>query len=239
LILRRGDLSTGFAYQRVGEALEKGASNLRPPGPVEVTVTNAYGAVLAQDVESPLSLPVRPTAFVDGYAVRSEDLAGGRPVTLKLVKVTSLGDVPDFKIGQGEACWGPTGGFVPEGADAVVMVERTSRISDAVVRTDGQAKHGENVIPPGSDFREGEKVLVKGTRLRSQEIGILNMLGIDRVQVFQRPRVGTISVGGELVDAPSKIAPGKVMASHRYVIGRIVEEEGGGWQTMRPRSRGS
>ncbi len=222
-------MRTGFAYQRVDEALEKAAVHIRPPGPVEVKAVDAYGQILADDLESPLNLPTMPTAFVDGYAVRGGDLAGGTPVTLKLLKLTALGEVPDFKIGPREACWVPTGGFVPGGADAVVMVEKTSRISDAAVRIQREAKPGENVIPVGSDFRKGEKVLVKGTRLRSQEIGVLNMLGIDRAQVFQRPRVGTISVGNELVDSTDRMVPGKVMASHRYVVGKIVQEEGGEW----------
>jgi len=221
-------LPRGFAYQRVDEALEKASAYLSPPRAVDLPTLDSYGYVLAEDLRSPSNLPPMATAFVDGYAVRSEDLVAGRAI-LKLVKTTCLGEVPDFGLGRGEACWVPTGGYVPRGADAVVMVERTSRLGESSVRVDGPVRPGENIIPPGSDFREGEVFLTAGGRLRSQDVGILNMLGIEKVRVFPRPKVGTISVGTELVDSPSELAPGKVLASHRYVIGRMAEADGGVW----------
>lgn len=220
----------GFRYLSLKEAIDRGIGAVKlEPRPTEKELAEAYRLVSAENIKSKLNVPFMNTSFVDGYAVRSSDVSSTnkeKPAILRLAKRTRLGEIPNFSIKAGECCYVPTGGFVPEGSDAVVMVEATRKADDGIAVLE-PVEAGENLILAGSDFKEGDEIVRKGQTLRAQDLGTLNLLGVDKVSVYSKPLVGILSVGSELVEAVEEHGPGKVLASHRFIFSKLVEEAGG------------
>ncbi|MGC9400520.1 MAG: gephyrin-like molybdotransferase Glp [Anaerolineae bacterium] len=183
-----------------------------PAGPLDVercATSEALDRVLAEDIVAPHPLPPFPRSTVDGYAVRAADTRDAgetRPVHLRLVGELRMGRPPDVTVGEGEAALIHTGGALPEGADAVVMLEYTQLSSPDEVLVERAVAPGERVIPVGKDVKCGDLVLAAGKRLRPQELGGLMALGVTEVSVARRPRVAVISTGDELV--PPTQTPG-------------------------------
>ncbi len=193
------------------EALTRLLDALPPtPPPVEtLPLAEALGRVLAAEVTAPHPLPPFARSTVDGYAVRAADTVGAGeslPAYLRLIGELPMGRPPALTVGPGEAALIHTGGALPEGADAVVMIERTQEAGADEIEVLKPVAPGENVIPVGEDLKAGETILRPGHRLRAQELGGLAALGILRVTVARRPRVAIISTGDELV--PPEQTPG-------------------------------
>lgn len=186
--------------------------NALPDGPLGVErrpVPDTLDYVLAEDITAPHPLPRFARSTVDGYAVRAEDTAGASeavPVSLHVLGELRMGQPPDVTVGKGQAALIHTGGALPDGADAVVMIEYTQSTGAAEIEVEQAVAEGENVIPPGKDVKTGDLVLPAGKRLRAQEIGGLMALGVTEVAVARRPRVAVISTGDELV--PPTQTPG-------------------------------
>lgn len=186
-----------------------------------VDLRQARGRFLASDVLADQDLPGLPRSSVDGYAVSSADTSDEREV---LEEVTA-GRLAHAQVRPGTAVRIMTGGTLPEGADAVVMVED-------VEETDGRAalqrlpRTGENVHPPGMDLAGGQTVLSAGTRVGAAEVGILATVGHARVEVFRRPRVAVLATGDELVDPDQDPPPGSVRDSNRFALMAAAEEAG-------------
>ena len=145
----------------------------------------AYNRVLAEDVVSTLDIPPFSRSTMDGYAVKAEDTFGAdenQPATLKVCGVVNIGEQPKVKVANGEAVEIVTGAPIPEGANAVVMVEDTER-EDSELHVFTPITPNENVMKCGSDIKKGEAVLKKGQLLGSSEIGVLAALGLTKVQV--------------------------------------------------------
>lgn len=196
----------------------------------EVSLSAALGRVLAADVIAPHPLPQFPRATVDGYAVRAADTVGASeslPAYLRVVGEVLMGCPPTVLVGPGEAVLMHTGGVLPPGADAVVMVERTQEARPGEVEVLRAVAPGEGVIPVGEDVQAGELVIPAGRLLRAQELGGLAALGITRVAVRRRPRVALISTGDELV--PPEATPGlnQVRDLNSTTIGALVMAQGG------------
>ncbi len=189
----------------------------------------AYRRVLAVDIIAHEDLPEFDKSTVDGYAVRTADTAGasdGGPTQLAVVGEVQMGTPPAFGVGPGQAARIPTGGMLPSGADAVVMVEDTEA-RDGGIRTRRRPAPGENVIRRAEDVRGGDVVLGRGARLRPQDLGLLAGIGIAEVEVFFRPRVAVLATGDEVIPPGRRPSIGQVRDINTYTLAALIEQEGG------------
>ena len=195
----------------------------------EVPLLEARNRFLGQAVISPEDLPPFSRAIMDGYAVKARDCFGAResePVVLRIVGEIVMGRAPDFSLSSGEAGRIATGGMLPQGADAVVMVEYTQEIGN-LVEIRRPVAPGENVISQGEDVKKGEVVFQAGRRLSIGALGLLSGLGVTKVKVHQRPRVAIISTGDEIVSPEETPEPGQIRDINSYTLAAAVEEAGG------------
>lgn len=195
-----------------------------------VPTREALGRVLATPIEAREPLPPFPRSTVDGYAVRARDTygaSGALPAYLQVVGEVEMGAPARARIGQGQAIVVHTGGMIPEGADAVVMIEDTQRAKEDEIEVLKAVSVAENVLETGEDVKPGEVVVPMGRRLRAQEIGGLMALGITEIQVSPRPRVAILSTGDEVV--PPSVEPryGQVRDVNSYTLQALVEGAGG------------
>ncbi|MCL4410157.1 MAG: molybdopterin-binding protein [Gammaproteobacteria bacterium] len=198
-------------------------------GEEEAVLLEAYNRVLNEDIVSGLDIPPFNRSTVDGYAVKAQDTFGAdenEPVTLKVSGAVSVGEQPNVKVAQGEAVEIVTGAPIPEGADAVVMVEDTER-EDAELQVFGAVTAGENVMKKGSDLKKGAVVLRKGQVLGSSEIGVLAALGLTQVKVLKIPIVAVLSTGGEVTEPGKPLPAGKIYDINAYSVSTAVIESGG------------
>jgi putative molybdopterin biosynthesis protein len=204
--------------------------DLSPLEPEETPLADSLSRVLAVDVISPVDVPGFDRSNVDGFAVRAADTFGATedsPISLRLTgEVIPTGVMPAREIAAGTASAIATGGMLPRGADAIVMIEHTSVYSDRLTLTRPVAPGG-NVSFTGSDIGLGETVMRVGEVLTSRETGVLAAIGIDRVSVVRRPRVAILSTGDELVPPGQPIRPGQIYDSNATVLADAVRELGG------------
>ena len=206
-----------------------------PLGVTSVRLSQARGRVLARDVAAPVDVPGFDRAGVDGFALRAEDVVGASdaaPAILQLnPEILTPGVRPACAVLPGTATVIATGGMIPRGADAVVMVEHTDAREDAdghtLVEILRPASAGQFIATAGSDIARGETVLRRGQILTSREIGMLAAVGMAEVTVWGRPRVAIFSTGDEIVAPGSAIQPGQVYDSNAAIIAAAVEEAGG------------
>lgn len=204
-------------------------SKIEPPSEL-VPTAGALGRVLAQDVAAPHPLPPFPRSTVDGFAVRAVDTFGAGaslPAYLRLAGEVPMGREATIEIGSGQAASVHTGGMIPTGADAVVMLEDTQRASEDEIEILKPVSVGHNVLQIGEDVKSGEVVVETGALLRPQEIGGLLALGVIDVRVFQRPSVGILSTGDEVVPPDSEPEPGQVRDVNSYTLAALVQRAGG------------
>ncbi|MFQ5801831.1 MAG: gephyrin-like molybdotransferase Glp [Candidatus Methylomirabilales bacterium] len=196
----------------------------------EVPVQEALGRVLAADILSPSQLPTFPRSTMDGYAVRGQDTFGasdGMPAYLKVSGEVPMGQAPEVQVCPGEVVRIPTGAIIPDGADAVVMVEHTQVVDATMIEVYRPVAPGENVVQVGEDIKEGERLLPRGHCLRSQDVGGLLGVGILTVTVFRRPRVVIIATGDEVVSPDVEPGPGQIRDINTYIIATLVLQAGG------------
>ncbi len=212
------------------EALRRLLEGLLPLPAERIPTPQALDRVLAEPITAPHPMPHFARSAVDGYAVRAADTVGASealPAYLTVVGEVRMGQPPDLRIGAGEAALIHTGSALPEGADAVVMVERTQPAGPDEVEVLRAVAVGENVIPVGEDVRRGEVVLEGGSRLRPQELGGLMGLGVVEVAVTRRPRVAVLATGDELVPPPVEPGPNQVRDINSTAIATLVQRHGG------------
>jgi molybdopterin molybdotransferase len=196
----------------------------------KIITARALGRVTAAPVLAPHPLPEFPRTTVDGYAVRAADTFGaseGLPAYLNLIGEVPMGGSPDFDLGPTECALIHTGGMVPAGADAIVMVEYTQTAREKEVEILGAVAVGENILNIGEDVKTGQEVIPTGTVLRPAEIGGLMALGFTAVVVSKRPKVGIISSGDEVIPPEQHPVPGQVRDVNAYTLSALVEEAGG------------
>ena len=195
-----------------------------------IKTTKALGRVLAENVNAPHPLPAFPRSTVDGYAVRALDTHGASgtlPTYLSVVGEVPMGGEPEFSVEAAQAGLIHTGGMLPEGANAIVMVEYTQQARDGEVEILHSVAAGENVINVGEDVKSGEVVIPRGRLLRAAEIGGLMALGFTQVQVVRKPVVGIISTGDEVVPPDQEPKIGQVRDVNSYTLSSLVQEAGG------------
>ena len=188
----------------------------------------ALGRILGQDLISPIDIPPFDRAAMDGFAVRAEDTYGASvssPIFLRSVGRIETGDVPPLGVNKGEAVLVATGGQMPHGANAVVMVEYTKNLSNGAVEVSGEVHPAENVSRIGEDVRKGTVALKEGVRLLPQDIGMLSCLGFIEVSVKRRLKVAVLSTGNEIRERPSAMS-GKVPDVNRPILLNAVRELG-------------
>lgn len=193
-------------------------------------IEECYGRIIATDVISPEDLPAFSRSTVDGYALNSRDTFGAKensPAYITVKHEIFMGAVPDFKLGTGESAKIPTGGMLPEGADAVLMLEHAQTVSDDMIEVMRSIAPNENVIQRGEDIKKGETILTKGHRLRAQDIGALAGVGITEIDVFRKPIVSIISTGDEIVPASSPLKLGQVRDINSFTLSGLISEHGG------------
>jgi molybdenum cofactor synthesis domain-containing protein len=194
-----------------------------------IAVRDALGLVLAADVVAGEPVPPFANTAMDGYAVRAADTVGARadaPVRLRVVGELPAGRAPTVPVGPGEAIRIMTGAPIPDGADAIVMVERTARDGEDGVRIEAEAAPGDHVRAAGGDLRSGDAVFDAGTVLGPAHLGVLCSLGLTEIPAYPRVRVGVLSTGDELREGAVQLAPGQIRDSNRPMLLALVEEAG-------------
>ena len=195
-----------------------------------VAIDHAAGRVLAGPVVSAIDVPPFDRAAMDGYAVIAQDTFGaGRhgPKVLRPVETIYTGATPSRRISAGECVEIATGAPLPEGADAVVMVEETERTDDGNVRVFTPVYPGQHVGRRGADIATGQPVLPEGDVLNSGRIGVLAAIGALEVDVYDKPRVSLLSTGNEIVEPGRPLAPGQIYDINRFTLSSIIVAHGG------------
>ena len=196
--------------------------------PVDLPARDALGLVLASEVRSAGPIPPFANTAMDGYAVRASSTAGAgddAPVRLRVVGELPAGTAPTVPVGDGEAIRIMTGAPMPEGADAVVMVELTRRDGDDGVLVMHEARPGDHVRRAGGDVEAGEVVFGPGTVLGPAHLGVLASIDAGTVRVHPRVRVGVLSTGDELVEA-GPLRPGKIRDANRPMLLALLAQAG-------------
>jgi len=202
---------------------------LKPLGNEEIPLLEAYNRVLVEDVTSALDIPPFPRSTVDGYAVRAEDTSGAdenKPIHLKIRGTVNVGEPPKITIAQGTTAEIVTGAPIPEGANAIVMIEDTERKDDDLYVYSAVTKN-ENIMKAGSDIKKGETVLKAGKSLGSREIGVIAALGIAKVRVYTIPHVAVLSTGAEVTEPGRRLPSAKIYDINAYSLSAAVLESGG------------
>lgn len=188
---------------------------------ISVPLSKAAGYILAEDIRAPFDLPDFKRSTVDGYAVIASDTHGACetiPVFLQVTEHVNIGERPAHPITHGQCAYVPTGGMLPDGADAMVMVEYCEAFSDSDIAVGQSAASGNHVILPGDDVKQGDLILPKETLLRFQEIGALAAMGIPSVTVFAPYTATIISTGNELIPPGSERNACKIYDSNTYAL---------------------
>ena len=200
-----------------------------PLGEEEVPLGQALGRVLSQDIVSRVDVPFFDRSNVDGFAVRAEDTFGAEETAPRFLTLTDevihTAVVPTVAVRPGMASPIATGGVIPRGADAVIMIERSTPRDDGIL-IDRPVSPGNAISFAGTDIAAGETVLHAHTVLTSRETGVLAAIGYATVPVFRRPRVAILSTGDEIIPPGSEMSIGKIFDSNGTIISDAVREQG-------------
>jgi molybdopterin molybdotransferase len=212
------------ALLQVSEALERVLADVSPLPAEDAPLGEAHGRVLAADLTALRTQPPENLSAMDGYAVRSADVASA-PARLKLIGEVAAGRPFAGQVGPGEAARIFTGGVMPAGADTVVIQELTERNGDEVTVTRVTAA-GRNVRVEGLDFQKGDVLLAKGHRLTSRDLALAAAMNHARVPVHRRPKVALLATGDELVMPDKTPGPGQIVYSNGFALAAMARAEG-------------
>jgi len=210
------------------------------PDSVMIDVPSSLGRVTSEDIFAPHPLPEFRRTTVDGFAVRAKDTFGATdslPAYLNLIGEVPMGGSPAFEISAGQCALIHTGGMLPNGADAVVMMEYTQQTQPregsetfarfTEIEVFRAVADGENVIRVGEDVVQGQLILQRGSWMRPAEIGGMMAMGITSLRVATKPKVGLISTGDEVIDPGQSPSPGQVRDINSYTLSALIEKTGG------------
>src|SRR5574337_1720117 len=195
----------------------------------QATLLEAVGRVLAEEVCASMDVPPFTRAAMDGYAVKAEDTFGAgnfSPKVLELIEVIHAGESARLSVRSGSCIQVATGAPMPDGADAVVMVEDTE-LDGSEVRVYKPAYPQQHASPMGEDIKSGSRVLQCGMRLDPSKIGVLAALGFQKVTVYQKPTVAVIPSGNEILMPGDLLTPGKIYDINSYTLSALISENGG------------
>ena len=194
-----------------------------------ISLQGSLNRILAEDVGADASVPAFEKSAMDGYAVVAEDTFGSsqtNPSLLKLVGESKIGELPMKTLRKGETIAIATGAPVPQGANAVMMVENTKRLDTGDVEMYAAVAPGENISHIGEDVKQGTVVLERGRKLKPPDLGLLVALGRETVSVVRRPKVAILSTGNEVSES-GPVTSGRIVDVNRPVLMAMVEECGG------------
>ncbi|MDA0286580.1 MAG: molybdopterin molybdotransferase MoeA, partial [Actinobacteria bacterium] len=196
-----------------------------PAAPVLVDCESMSGRIVAQEIVSTEFIPPFANTAVDGFAVRAQDVTTAG-VELEVLGVIGAGHVADYEIGAGQAARIMTGAPMPQGADAVVMIEDVTELSKSRVRCNKPAKVGDAIRNIGEDVRAGEVVFKSGSLINAAGIGVLAGINARRVLSYPRLRVAMLSTGDELVIDGSDLKPGQIRESNLTMLAAMISATG-------------
>lgn len=224
-------MSELFTVRTPGEAWQLFTAHFQPHVQIERLATvDALDRLLAEAPIAPQDLPDFERSTVDGYAINAADSYGATatlPALLDVVGEVAMGKVSSVALGVGQAAVVHTGGMIPDGANAVVMVENTQRVDAQSIEVLKPVADGENVIHVGEDIRTGAVVLPPGHQLRPQDLGGLLALGITEISVAAPPRVAILSTGDEVIPPDQPTKPGQIRDINSYTLAALVTRAGG------------
>jgi molybdopterin molybdotransferase len=213
------------------EARRRLAAGIRPITRTEpVPLANAAGRVAAADVVASMEVPPFARSVMDGYAVVAADTHGATrqtPVPLRIVDRIYTGQLSGRTVGSGACAEIATGAPLPDGADAVVMVEETARADDEHVAILVAATPGQNVGRRGADIQPGDLVVRRGDALNPSRVGALAAIGCATLEVYARPRVAVLSTGNEVIDPGTPLATGQIYDVNRFTLSAVISDNGG------------
>src|SRR2546423_256333 len=212
----------------ITEARRRVLERCKPLADEGVTLEQALGRVLAEDVTSGDDVPGFDNSAMDGFAVQAADTRGAtptKPATLRVVDESRAGAPASARLGAGEAIAISTGGMLPAGADAVVRVEDTAP-ADGGVDVAVEVDPGRDVRRAGDDLRAGERVLFTGSTLGPAELGVLASVGRESIRCSRRPRVAVLTTGDELLAPSEPLRPGGVRNTNAYSVSALVARAG-------------
>ena len=213
-------LSPSEAYEAIG--------TFAPSQTETIGCRDALGRVAARDLTAPDDVPHFVRSNMDGFAVRAADTTGASDtdgVTLTVVGEVRMGHAPEHEVRPGTAVKTATGAMMPDGADAVVIVENTEQIGDSVL-VRSAAEVGQNTVAIGEDMSEGELIFRRGRRFKGADVGCLTGMGLSEVEVFRVPTIGVMATGDEIVEPEQKLGPGQVRNVNQYVLRALASECG-------------
>lgn len=194
--------------------------HILPLEPVEISMDHCAGYAAAEDIRAPFDSPTTPTSMKDGYAVRHQDTGPAsdqRPVKLKIAGTIAAGQNKKVRLTPGTAYRVLTGGRMPQASDAVIAEEFVSR-GDAFIHLTGRVKKGENILEKGGDIREGETLIRQGELLTPARVGLLVSGGLQKLQVFPKPKVAILATGDEIILPGEPCPEGKRYAGNLMTI---------------------
>ncbi len=215
-----------LSFEEARALVEEHASRLRPKGRELLEILDSQGRVLAEPIHADRDFPPFPRATRDGYAIRAADL-DQLPADLRIIgEIKAGGAVPTLSVESGQAAAIMTGAPVPAGADAVVMVEHTSRAGDRV-HVSRRVATDENVVAAGAEAKRGDELLVPGVRIGYAEVAVAASVGRSRVLVHAKPRVAVLSTGDEVVDIDIPPGPNQIRNSNSFSLAAQIHAAGG------------
>jgi len=212
----------------VDEALDKILSHIHPLGFEKVSILDALGRVIAEDIHANRNIPPLDNSAMDGYALKVEDIqkaSSNHPVRLEVIEDLPAGSISKKKLERGQAIRIMTGAPVPRGADTVLPVEETQKENGSVLIFK-VVPLGEHIRKSGEDVEKGDRVVFKGDAIRPAEVGMLASVGRSFISVYQRPLVAILCTGDELVDVDGDLDEVKIISSNSYALTAQVKDCG-------------
>jgi len=201
-----------------------------PVGVEEVSIFDSVGRILAENVMAAENIPNFNRSTMDGFAIKASSSFGAseaNPAYLEIKCSIGMGEKPEISIGPGEAAKIATGGMLPSGADAVVMVEHADFLDDLTIEVYKSVAPGQNVIVEGEDIERFQKILCSGQKIRPQEMGLLAAIGCQRVKVYKKPLVAIISTGDEVLPIHESPGPGQIRDINTHTLFGQIMQAGG------------
>lgn len=195
----------------------------------KLNLDSALGRITAEDIVSEVDLPPFSRSTVDGYAVKAEDTQGASaamPTYLEIIGSVEMGEKTALSLSSGEAAAVPTGGMLPEGANAVLMIENTEKIDETMIESSKSLAVGENLVEKAEDIAKGEVLLKKGHKIMARDIGALAGLGITNINCFSKPKISIISTGDELIPPEANAEEGQIRDINSFSISAYLNKLG-------------
>lgn len=196
----------------------------------EVDILESLDRVIGEDIYSGIDVPEFNRSTIDGYAISSNDSHGASdsvPSMLDILGEVRMGKKSDQKIIPGSAVYVPTGGMIPEGADAMIMIENTEKLDERTLLLNKPVSNGENIISKGDDIKKGSLVLEKGRKISPEVMGVLGALGKRKIRVYKNPTFYIISTGDEIIPIDQELEFGKIRDINSYALLGEIKKLGG------------